>query len=81
MAPGIDEEQLAQEPAALAVEQHVEQDEQEDWEYEYSTTETEARGFSDVPGVLIADLISDVLFDRRAILPRVQRPTTTSCAS
>lgn len=45
MASGMDEERLAQEPAALAVEQHVEQDEQEDWEYEYSTTETEARGF------------------------------------
>lgn len=45
MAPMVDEEQLAQEPAALRLEEHVEPDEQEDWEYEYSTTETEARGF------------------------------------
>ncbi|CAM1500778.1 Fc.00g099400.m01.CDS01 [Cosmosporella sp. VM-42] len=40
----MNEETLANEPAALGIEEHVDRDEQEDWEYEYSTTETEARG-------------------------------------
>ena len=51
MSAGMDEEQLAQEPAALAIEQDVELDEEEEWEYEYSTTETEARVYSDAPDI------------------------------
>ncbi|KAM5352533.1 hypothetical protein ACJ41O_005255 [Fusarium nematophilum] len=41
MASSHDEMRLADAPAVLNVEDQLERDDQEDWEYEYSTTETE----------------------------------------
>lgn len=41
MTSSLDEARLADAAAMLNVEEQFEVDEQEDWEYEYSTTETE----------------------------------------
>lgn len=43
MATSLDEAQRAERPATLNIEEILEGDEQEEWEYEYSTTETEVR--------------------------------------
>jgi hypothetical protein len=43
MTSSLDEARLADTAAMLNVEEQFEVDEQEDWEYEYSTTETEVR--------------------------------------